>query len=171
MSALSGATGRGPVRSQVRCGYNAESDARPDLLGKAVALASQLEKKGPRLTDVREETTSSEEPPTPATPADALLEVRFEAEEGGPLGLRPALHGSLPNHFFQNDVQDEWGRVTTHPTLNTGAEETSFSLSFPPVPSRAAGRALLRPSLARLGGRPVPYWATLSLTDAAKTRS
>lgn len=134
-------------------------------------MPSQLEKKGPRLTDVREKTSPPAEPPTPAAPVDSLMTVEFDGVEEGPLEVRPVVRGLLPASFFDADVVQEWERVTTHPTLNTGAPEASFSLSFPPVPSRAAGRALLRPSLARLAGRPVPYWATLSLTDAAKTRS
>lgn len=97
-----------------------------------------------------------------------LLAVSFE-DVGG--ATKPELKGTLPAPFFQAAVQGEFDRVVAHPRLLTGRAAASHSLAFPELPSPAASRALLRPVLARLSGRPVPYWATLSLTDAARTRS
>jgi len=103
-------------------------------------------------------------------PEISLVSVAFEACEGES-GVRPVVRGALPGALLTGAVQAEFERVTRHTQLVTGRDLASYSLAYPPLPSPAAARALARPLLARLHGRPIPYWATLSLTDAARTRS
>jgi DUF1009 family protein/MoaA/NifB/PqqE/SkfB family radical SAM enzyme len=83
----------------------------------------------------------------------------------------PRLGGTLPTVLFENLVEEEYRRLSKHPPLIGIEGGTRYSLTFPQIPSAAASRGLLRPVLARLGQQAVPYWATLSLTDAARTRS
>lgn len=81
------------------------------------------------------------------------------------------LSGVLPAEPFQEIATQELARLRSHPLLNHGRGNETHSLAFPPLPSPAGSRALMRPVYKLLRGQAVPYWATLSLTDAARSRS
>lgn len=116
-----------------------------------------------------EQAARTEETTSDASFHSELLAVEFSHGDDGL--SHPRLRGSMPVAFFQDLVSDEYDRIVRHPRLVGDTHGLRYSLTFPELPSNAGGRALLRPVLGKIGGQPVPYWATLSLTDAAKTRS
>ncbi len=111
----------------------------------------------------------------PAAPAERPLEhepvlsIGLERTEGR--SLRLGLSGDLASPVLEDLARGELARVQKHSVVIDRDGQLSYSLTYPPLPSRAGRRALLRPVLQRIRGRAVPYWATLSITDAARTRN
>lgn len=99
----------------------------------------------------------------------SLLAIDLEAGEDGAPQVK--VQGALSSPQVRAEAQAELARVLGHPAIAERDGAQHYSVTFPAVPSPAACRALARPLLERLGGRPAPYWATMSLTDAAKTRN
>jgi DUF1009 family protein/MoaA/NifB/PqqE/SkfB family radical SAM enzyme len=81
------------------------------------------------------------------------------------------LRGALASDAVEGVVTAELDRVRCHPPIAVRDGVVNYSVTYPGLPSPAACRALARPVLSKVTGSAVPYWATMSLTDAARTRN
>lgn len=108
-----------------------------------------------------------------STPAagESFQALAVEIRSASPGPYEALVKGLLAGPEIQEPVSAELARVFKHPAIRREAGVSNFSVAYPALPSAAAARALLRPVLAKLKQRPVPYWATMSLTEASRTRS